>query len=51
MDLGAVHSKKKCIVKRGPKAGKLKKGFRFSKGGRCTPAKKHARERVIRGSF
>ena len=41
--LGAVHSRKKCIVKRGPKAGKLRKGFRFSKGGRCTKARKARR--------
>ncbi len=39
MSLGAVHSKKHCIRKRGPKAGKLKKGFRFPLGGKCTAAK------------
>lgn len=44
MDLGKVHSKKHCIVKSGKKAGKLKKGFRFAKGGRCAKAK-HAPKR------
>jgi hypothetical protein len=39
-DLSGVKSRKKCIIKRGPKAGKLRKGFRFSKGGRCTKARK-----------
>lgn len=39
-DLSGVKSKKKCIVKRGPKAGKLKKGYKF-RGGRCVKAKKH----------
>jgi hypothetical protein len=28
-----------CIVKSGPKKGKLKKGFRFSAKGRCVKAK------------
>jgi hypothetical protein len=39
-DLSGVKSRKKCIVKSGKKAGKLKKGFRFSKSGRCVKAKK-----------
>ena len=33
-------SHKSCIVKSGPKKGKLKKGFRFSKSGSCVKAKK-----------
>lgn len=41
--LGAVHSRKKCIVKSGKKAGKLKKGYRFTSSGRCTKAKKKTR--------
>jgi len=32
---------KKCVHKSGPKKGKLKKGFRFSKTGACVKAKKH----------
>lgn len=41
MDLAGIKkSRKACIVKSGPKKGKLKKGFRFSKAGRCVKAKK-----------
>lgn len=32
-------SRKSCIVKSGPKKGKLKKGYRFSKRGGCVKAK------------
>jgi hypothetical protein len=39
MDLSGIKSRKACIVKSGPKKGKLKKGFRFSKAGRCVKAK------------
>ena len=33
-------SRKSCIVKSGPKKGKLKKGYRFSKRGGCVKARK-----------
>jgi len=31
---------KSCQIKSGPRKGKLKKGYRFGKGGRCVVAKK-----------
>jgi len=33
-------SRKPCVVSSGAKKGKLKKGWRFGKGGRCVRAKK-----------
>jgi hypothetical protein len=33
-------SRKSCIHKSGPKKGKLKKGYRFSKRGGCVKARK-----------
>lgn len=33
-------TKRTALVKSGPKKGKLKKGFRFAKGGRVVKAKK-----------
>jgi len=43
MDLAGMKSRKMCIVKSGPKKGKLKKGFRFSSKGRCVKAKAAAK--------
>ena len=34
-------SHKSCVVSSGPKKGKLKKGWRFSKRGGCVRAKGH----------
>lgn len=36
--LGRV-SRKPCVVKSGPKKGKLKKGWRYNKRGGCVKAK------------
>lgn len=43
MDLAGMKSRKMCVVKSGPKKGKLKKGFRFSKAGKCVKAKAAAK--------
>lgn len=37
---GLGGSRKECVVKSGPKKGKLKKGWRYGKNGRCVRAKR-----------
>ena len=34
------HSKSKCLVRSGPKKGRLKKGFRFNRRGQCVRSKR-----------
>ena len=37
-------SRKSCVHHSGPKKGKLKKGFKFTKRGGCAKARKHRRK-------